>query len=232
MLVAFGGPGPSPGELVADLGQRWDICETSIKRYPCGGQTHAAVAAMLELRDSYGLSWQEVEHIDVQLARDAIPIIDNNPLLIANVQYVLALALHEGQILRTHFTDSAWTQNPDVWATKAKVTVRESAEISANFPAKKGAVVTVTTARGTFSHAFDAPPGSPWHPLSATELKGKFMELTSDVLTGEASLRLWELLEHFETVTDTSEFFDIIAAQGSRRRPEVPTVMANRGGTS
>jgi hypothetical protein len=79
----------------------------------------------------------------------------------------------------------------------------------------------VTTARGVFRRDFDAPPGSPWYPLSPAELKGKFTELACDVLTEAAAQRLWELLEGFESVPDTREFFEIIAAQGDNRRPDV-----------
>jgi 2-methylcitrate dehydratase PrpD len=218
MLVSFGGDETSAGELTDALRTRWDICETSIKRYPCGGQTHAAVAAVLAIRDAERLDPAEIERIDVELAHDAIPIIDGNPLLIANVQYVLALAIHEGGIERRHFTDPRWTQDPDIAATQSKVVVRGNADIDRTFPEKKGAIVTVTTGRGTFRESYDAPPGSPWHPLSATELKGKFTELACDVLTADAAERLWQLLDAFETVDDTAEYFDVVAAQGRWRR--------------
>jgi 2-methylcitrate dehydratase PrpD len=220
MLVTFGGPGPSEAELTADLGQRWDICETSIKRYPCGGQTHAAIAAVLALREVHDLKWQDIEKIDVQLAHDAISIIDNNPLLIANIQYVLALAAHEGHILREHFTDPSWPANPEIAALKQKVDLRGSAVIDAGFPAKKGAIVAITTSAGEFTESFDAPPGSPSHPLSPAELRGKFLDLATDVLSDDAAARLWELLERFETVESTAEFFEIIAGQAPWRRVE------------
>jgi 2-methylcitrate dehydratase PrpD len=221
MLVAFGGQSPEPDQLTAALRERWDICETSIKRYPCGGQTHAAVAALLDIRESHQLDWAEIERIDVDLAHGAISIIDNSPLLIANVQYVLALAAHEGSIERRFFTDPRWTEDPRIAMTSAKVVVRSNADIDRTFPAKKGAIVTVTTARGAFRRDFDAPPGSPWHPLSPAELKSKFTELAGDVLTEGAAQRLWELLDGFESVPDTREFFEIIAAQGGNRRPGV-----------
>jgi 2-methylcitrate dehydratase PrpD len=221
MLVAFGGQSPEPDQLTAALRERWDICETSIKRYPCGGQTHAAVAALLDIRESCQLGWAEIERIDVDLAQGAISIIDNSPLLIANVQYVLALAAHEGSIERRFFTDPRWTEDPRIAMTSAKVVVRSNADIDRTFPAKKGAIVTVTTARGTFRRDLDAPPGSPWHPLSPAELKGKFTELACDVLTEAAARRLWELLDGFESVPDTREFFEIIAAQGGNRRPDI-----------
>lgn len=218
MLGAFGGPSTEPGQLTAELRERWDICETSIKRYPCGGQTHAAVAAFLDIREANQLSWAEIERIDVDLAAGAIAIIDNSPLLIANVQYVLALAAHEGRIQRRYFTDPQWTQDPLIATTRAKVRVRANADIDRTFPAKKGAIVTVTTARGTFRQSLDAPPGSPWHPLSPAELNDKFTELACDVLTETAAQRLWELLGGFEDLTDTREFFEIIAGQGRSRR--------------
>jgi 2-methylcitrate dehydratase PrpD len=131
---------------------------------------------------------------------------------------VLALAAHDGQILREHFTDPRWPADPEIAALKQKVDLRGSTVIDAGFPAKKGAIVTVTTSAGEFTESFDAPPGSPSHPLSPAELKGKFLDLAADVLTDEAVSRLWELLERFETLQSTAEFFEIIAGQARWRR--------------
>jgi 2-methylcitrate dehydratase PrpD len=210
-LKSFGRPAPDFNQLTDALGERYDICETSIKRHACGGQTHAALDALLAIMEYHGLVAADIESIDAQLAHDALKIVDDKPLLIANVQFVLALGAHVGLIKREHFTPR-WTEDADIWRLKERVTVRDNDELSARFPAMKGAIVTVKAKGETFVHSFQTPPGSPLRPLSVSEIKGKFVGLATTVLSDDVAEELWSLLEGFEKLSDTRRFFEILAS--------------------
>ncbi len=209
-LKNFGRPAPDLTQLTDALGVRYDICETSIKRHACGGQTHAALDALLTIMADNDLKADDIDAIDVQLAHNAIPIIDDNPLLIANIQFVLALAAHVGVIEREHFTPR-WTEDPDIRTLKSRVSLRDNDELSSRFPAMKGAIVTVEAKGRSFAHSYPSPPGSPNRPLGIDEIKGKFLGLATAVLTTDLAEELWSLLARFEEVTDTSRFFEIVA---------------------
>jgi len=189
---------------------RYDICETSIKRHACGGHTHSALDALLTIMADNDLVADDIDAIDVQLAHNAIPIIDNNPLLIANIQFVLALGAHVGLIKREHFTAS-WTTDRDIRRLKDRVSLRGNDELSSRFPALKGAIVTVEAKGKVFVHSYPSPPGSPNRPLGIDEIKGKFLGLATAVLSTDLADELWSLLERFEHVTDTGRFFEIVA---------------------
>ena len=209
-LKSFGRPAPDFNQLTDALGVRYDICETSIKRHACGGQTHSALDALLTIMADNGLVASDIDAIDAQLAHDAIPIIDNNPLLIANIQFVLALGAHVGLIKREHFSPE-WTENADIWRLKERVSVRDNDELSSRFPAMKGAIVTVEAKGETFVHTYPTPPGSPSRPLSIGEVKDKFTGLATAVLRDETADELWSLLKGFEKISDTSRLFEILA---------------------
>ena len=209
-LKSFGRPAPDFNQLTDALGVRYDICETSIKRHACGGQTHSALDALLAIMEDHSLVAADIESIDAQLAHDALKIVDDKPLLIANVQFVLALGAHVGLIKREHFTPR-WTEDADIRRLKERVTVRDNDELSARFPAMKGAIVTVKAKGETFVHSFQTPPGSPLRPLSVSEIRGKFVGLATEVLSDEVAEELWSLLEGFEKVSDTNRFFEILA---------------------
>jgi 2-methylcitrate dehydratase PrpD len=213
-LRTFGGPEPEPGLLVDALGERYDIRETSIKRHACGGHTHAALDALLTIMAEHGLVAADIDHIDVQMPRGGILIVDDNPLLIANVQYVLAVAAHVGLVKREHFR-TAWTDNPDVLALKQKVTLRGSDELDTRFPAMKGAIVTVQSRGRSFTQQYDSPPGSPMRPLSVDEIKGKFLDLALTVVEQAGAEELWSVLESFEKVANTSRFFELLAGEAT-----------------
>lgn len=207
MLTPFAGPDPDISKLFDGLGERYDICDTSIKLHACGGQTHSSIDALFALMTEHGFTWQEIDAIDVQLAHDAVPIIDNNPLWTANIQYILAVAAHEGIVMREYFSDE-WTSNPELTQIAAKVTVRGNDELSQFFPEKKGAIVTVTTTGGdTYTQRYPAPHGNPGEPLTDDEVRGKFSNLAGAVLSKERVDALWSLLSDFENQDDTAELF-------------------------
>jgi 2-methylcitrate dehydratase PrpD len=189
-LGPFGGDAVDSDALTAQLGSEYAITTTSLKRHACCGLTHSSVDAMLLLLEHPQVRVDSIDHIRVELPHKAVPRIDGNVLWSHNVQYVVALAAHEGRVTLEHFTE-AWTTNPDVQRLAARVTVAANAELDAAFPEHKGAIVTVSTPTGEYVQKVDAPRGSPGHPLTEGELHHKFRHLAAAVLDDETSEALW-----------------------------------------
>ena len=53
----------APEEMVADLGSRFYVEETAIKTFPVGYPIQSPLAAFFTLREEYGLTVDNVEHI-------------------------------------------------------------------------------------------------------------------------------------------------------------------------
>lgn len=189
-LSPFGGDAVDTDALTAGLGTDYAIATTSLKRHACCGLTHSSVDAMLLLLERQEVDFESIRHITIQLPHKAIPRIDGNALWSHNVQYVVALAAHQGRVTLEHFTEE-WTTRPDIRELASRVTVRPSEDLDANFPEQKGAIVTVSTAAGEFVQRVDAPRGSPGHPLSEGELHEKFRYLAAAVLDAESAATLW-----------------------------------------
>lgn len=189
----FGAANADPSKLTLELGERYEITRTSLKRHACCNQTHAAVDALLEIMAEQGISAGDIRSIDVQISTDALPGIDRNKLWTHNIQYVLALTAHERFIGPEHFTP-LWTENVEVTDLASRVTARPSEHLQARFPAKKGAIVTVETTSGTYEREVEAPRGSPGSPLTDRELQDKFLHLAGAVLDSAAASSLWQLV--------------------------------------
>lgn len=214
-LATFGGPQTYPDELTAELGVRFEVLGSSIKRHSGCGMTHSAIDALLGIMEDESLTWTDIEKIDVALAHNAVTVINNHPLWTHNIQYVLALAAHERWVGPDHFGPE-WTTNPDISALKERVTLRGSDRLDPPFPAKKGAIVRVTTALGDFQRELDAPVGNPSTPLTDEALRNKFEGLASTVLPSVDAAALWDLLSKVESLTDTEALFDVIGAAANR----------------
>jgi 2-methylcitrate dehydratase PrpD len=197
VLTPYSRPNPEPEKLLDGLGERYEICVTSIKRHACCSQTHAAIDALLALQEQHGITPSAIVGIDVQLAHGALAMIDGNPLWTHNIQYVMAVASREGPIGRRHF-DAEWTGNADILELAGRVQLSGSDELQTRFPGSQGAIVTVRTPTGEHTMQRDVPAGSPDQPLSDAELQGKFDTLVGPVLAVQARGDLWTALGRVE----------------------------------
>jgi 2-methylcitrate dehydratase PrpD len=197
VLTPYSRPDPEPARLLDGLGERYEICFTSIKRHACCSQTHSAIDALLALQEEHGIAAPDIAGIDVQLSHAAVAMIDGNPLWTHNIQYVLAVAAREGRIGREHFS-AQWTSQPEILDLAARVRLSGSDELQTRFPASQGAIVTIRTASTTHVLQRSIPAGSPDQPLSDAELRSKFDGLVGPLLTGQTRAELWDALSSLE----------------------------------
>lgn len=211
-LLSFGGPDADAAILVEELGERYEIMQTSIKLHGCGGQTHAALDALLEIVGEHDLQLEDIDSLDVELAHGAIPVVDGNPLRSANVAYILAIAARERHTDHELFAEGR-ELDPAVERLAARVAVRGSDELEAGFPARKGAVVTLRTSAGaSYSALRPAPHGNPDDPLTDDELRGKFDRLAAGALDERRRAALWFLIGELEQHDHTDDLFNLLAA--------------------
>jgi len=215
MIRPFGAANADPSKLVADLDVRYEITRTNLKRHACCNQTHAAVDALLDLMEEFGFGAGDIGSIDVQLSHDAVPGIDRNALWTHNIQYVLALTAHERFVGLDHFTP-AWTSNPSITELSNRVTVRGNDELQTQFPAKKGAIVTVVTPAGRFEKLCEGPRGSPVRPLAPREIQDKFLRLAGAVLAPDAAGALWTAVTMLPPDAPASDVIRVLAASPSQ----------------
>jgi 2-methylcitrate dehydratase PrpD len=211
LLKPFGGDAADPSRLAEDLGSAYETSQTSIKRHACCGLTHSAVDAVLLLMAEAGLTFDRIEQIDVELPNGSATVVDGNVLWTHNIQYVLALAAHEGRVGLEHFGDE-WTTNEDIAALAKRITVAGSDELQRRFPEFKSAIVTIRTNSGEFARQCDAPRGSPGYPLTATEIEDKFLHLAAPVLDPSSATRLWDLVTGAALAEPAAPVFDVLSS--------------------
>jgi 2-methylcitrate dehydratase PrpD len=211
MLPAFGRTPAEPGGLVADLGARFEITRTTLKRHASCALTHAAVDALLTVLRDAAIAAGDIRRIEVRLPHAATAGVDGNTLWTHNIQYVVALAAFERRVSIEHFTP-VWTADPDVRALAARVAVAGSDELQARFPARSGAIVRVVTDDVTIDGRRDAPRGSPDDPLTENEVREKFEGLTATVFPAPAAARLWETVRTAPLDAPAEEILQLVAS--------------------
>src|ERR1700704_4747634 len=157
---------PQPEEIVAGLGTRFFVTETSIKPYSVGYPIQAPLDAFLTLLRGHKLTVDNVERIVVRLPEDGARIVNARSMPDVNCQHIIALALVAGAV---SFEDShSYERMADPKVLAAKERVKTTPDRTLMDPAaRRSALVEVTLRDGhTVSHFPRHPPGTRENPLS------------------------------------------------------------------
>jgi 2-methylcitrate dehydratase PrpD len=185
LLRAVGGQ--ADPAAFADLGQRYTIDEMTLKRHAGCGQLHAAIDAVIAMRDEEAVRPEQIDRIDVYLADDALAATDHTPLLTHNLQYVIAVAATAGSVLPGHF-GPAWTADPTVRGLAGRVIGHSDPELQQRFPAYQSAIVVIQTARGAIRRDVPMPLGGPGTPLGDAALRDKLAAMAGHMTPPETVL--------------------------------------------
>jgi 2-methylcitrate dehydratase PrpD len=85
-------------ELTETLGKRYEIEHTGYKFHTCCRAIHAALDILFALVAEHGFTAADVADIQVRLTAGIAPLVDGNPLTTHNLQYILAVALVDGEV--------------------------------------------------------------------------------------------------------------------------------------
>jgi 2-methylcitrate dehydratase PrpD len=196
---------PHPAEIVADLGSRFWIAETSIKTYSVGYPIQSAVDAFLTLRRENSLRVDNVERIVVRLPADGAGIVDNSSMPDVNLQYIIALALVDGAVSFANSHSYERMADPRLRAVKERVQLVADRKL-VDPAAPRSGLVEVTLKDGrTVSHFTRFPPGTKENPLSTEGLNAKVRDLTTPVLGAERAANLIQRVNALEEVRDVRD---------------------------
>lgn len=196
-------------KVLPTLGEHYNVVDTTFKAYPSCGHTHPAIDATFGILGSHGVRPEEVESILVRTYSVAHDIAGNpNPETTYqakfSIPYCVAIALRFGRVGTAEFAQER-VVDPETVALMWRVKVEPDPELSAIAPAKRPAIVRITTRSGqSYSHRVDFRKGDPENPPTQQELEDKFRDLASATLSAEeaeATLRAIARVEEFQDVS-------------------------------
>ena len=186
-------------ELTRGLGETYATLTILMKRFACHITAHTPVEAILDLRSQYGISGKDVASIQVAGSRRMATthnILAPRDIMLAqfSIPFCVALALYRDPIDPNSF-DEAAVHDPMILAMASEVKMTtapgqgdDDVSSTVELTLKDGRVLTqrVTEFLGT-----------PARPLTARDLRQKFLLLTQKYPAPQME-RLFERLEHIE----------------------------------
>ncbi len=225
-LEAYAGA-PDANELAAELGQRFEILFTNIKKWPVGSPAQSALDALTVLMERESLQPAEVEAIELQLPAHSARTVDNAAMPDINVQHLMAMLLIDGALTFKSIHDAARMREPRILALRHRIALKPSEELMHARP-RRQAIVTIKTRDGrTLNHRTVAVRGTADNPMSQAEVEAKAFALIEDVLGPGRARAIVQAIGSIETVSDVTALRRLwrVAETASRprlrRRPKV-----------
>lgn len=175
-------PSPHPREMVAALGQRFFITETAIKRFSVGYPIQAALDAVLTLRRDNHLDAAGVASVEVHLPADGAAIVNDSAMPDVNLQYLVAVALIDGDVSFAMSHSRERMRDATVMAVRSRVRLIADAALVDRAAPRSARVIVVTRDGRRLGHFTRFPPGTKENPLDFNAVAAKAHELMSPVI--------------------------------------------------
>lgn len=165
------------------LNGTYAIMKSYTKPYASCRYTHPPVEAAIHLRNQYGITPEQVEHIKVETYDLAVSGHDHTDIKGAysakmSTPYSTAVALAFGKAGLQEFEDDV-LEDKGIQEMTRKVEVVADKGLSEIFPNKQSAILTITTSKGDYSERVDFPKGEPENPLTDQEFYDRYADLMS-----------------------------------------------------
>jgi 2-methylcitrate dehydratase PrpD len=195
-------PNANQQELIKELGKRYEIARTNIKKWPVGSPVQAPLDAMDNIFKKHAVDPENVRSIVVRVAHTEARIVDNREMPDICLQHLLSVMLIDKTVSFQAAHDKARMSHPDMLRVRAKVQLIPSDELEALEPARH-AIVEITLNDGTVltDHVAHVR-GTADNPMDRNEVVRKATDLIEPVLGKANSAGLIEQLLGLEKLTD------------------------------
>jgi 2-methylcitrate dehydratase PrpD len=173
---------PKPQELVAELGMRFEVFNTTIKKWSVGSPLQSVLDSVTALLEDPAVRAGNIKRIAVDVPTESLRIVDNSTIPDLCLQHLVALMIVDGGATFASVHDVARMHDPRVLAVRKLVEVVPSADLQAALP-RRQAIVRIETGDGrTLSHRTYVVRGTARNPMDAKEVEAKALDLMAPVL--------------------------------------------------
>jgi 2-methylcitrate dehydratase PrpD len=199
-------PQANPANVVDQLGERFAITETDIKKWTVGAPIQTPLDALEILMKRRAFSADDVKEVIVRIARTQGTVVNNREMPDICLQHMIAIMLIDKTASFKSAHDKARMLDPAVLRVRAKVNlVMDDDELQRAIP-RREAIVEITLNDGTkLSEHVRTVRGTPLNPMTRDEVVAKARELMAPVLGAVNSSALIEKMLDLENVKSIRE---------------------------
>ena len=203
-------PEAKPELLIEQLGQRYEIARTNIKKWTVGSPIQAPLDAMNAIFEAHPVNPDDVQSIVVRLAHTEARTVNNREMPDICLQHMIAVMLLDKTASFTAAHDKSRMSDPSVMQQRAKVQLIESQELQKLEPARQ-AIVEITMRDGrVLSDRVTAVRGTADNPMPRDEVIQKARGLCEPVIGKAQTNTLIERVFALEKLRNVRELRSVL----------------------
>jgi 2-methylcitrate dehydratase PrpD len=198
-------PKSDPAKMVDGLGERYEITQTTLKRWTTGGPIQSPLDALQLILKKHPFEPDQVKQVVVRASTTAAYTVNNREMPDICLQHMVAVMIIDKTASFKAAHDKPRMQDPEVLRVRAKVQLIGDEDLEKLIP-KRVAIVEVTLNDGTkLTERVESVRGTPENPMSREEVVAKARDLINPILGAAKCDALIEKLLALETTKDIRE---------------------------
>jgi 2-methylcitrate dehydratase PrpD len=196
---------PKPEELTAELGSRYEVMLTNLKKYCVGFPIQSALDGLLALVAEHGVRPEDIERITVRLSEAGARTVNDREMPDINLQYIFAVTLLDGRCTFEAAHSFERMRDEKVLELKRRIVLVGDPELTRARPEWQSVVEVQLRDGRRLEKRVTTFKGRADNPLTSAEVEQKALELLEPVLGAERSRRLVETVGRLETLKSVRE---------------------------
>src|ERR1700704_6567525 len=198
-------PQADPAGWTEKLGERYEVTQTTIKRWTTGGPIQSPLDAMQIILKRHPFEADQVKQVVVRAATSAAFTVNNREMPDICLQHMIAVMMIDKTASFKAAHDKPRMQDPEVLRQRAKVQLISDEELEKLIP-KRVAIVEIPLNDGTIlAERVESVRGTPENPMSREEIVAKSRDLMEPVLGAAQTKSLIEKVLVLENVKSIRE---------------------------
>jgi 2-methylcitrate dehydratase PrpD len=198
-------PHANPTGLAEELGERFEVTRTNIKKWPVGSPIQAALDALDILRKQRPFEATDVQRVTVKLATDEAAIVNNREIPDICLQHMVAVILMDKTVTFSSAHDKARMKDSATLRERGKVTLVPDEPLERIMPLRV-AIVDVNLTDGThLTQRVDDVRGTLKNPMTRDEIVAKAHDLIAPILGTAQCANLIEKVLNVDRVKNIRE---------------------------
>jgi 2-methylcitrate dehydratase PrpD len=199
-----------PEQMVSELGKRYEIMLTNMKKYCVGFPIQAAMEALLLAVDKHRFKAEDIEAIETRITKSGAHTVNDREMPDINLQYLFAVALLDGDVSFAAAHDVERMSDPAIRALRSRVTLIGDEAIAEG---SHGAVVKVQLKGGkTVTQTVDSFRGKAENPMSLDEVEKKARDLIEPIMGAARTTSLITAIRDLETLKTARDLRPLLSA--------------------
>ena len=206
---------PDPEGLVRELGFRYEIINTNIKRWTVGSPIQAPLDSLSELIKTHGLKADNVERVVVRVSHTGANTTNDRTMPDISMQHMCAVMLLDGTVTFESSHDEARMHDARTSELRSRIELRGDDELQRLLPQRQGIVEVRLRDGRVLNHRTESVHGTSENPMSSAEVDEKAYYLMAPVL-GEARARqLCDAVWGLDAMADVRELRALLMSPSS-----------------